>query len=89
MKSEDIEKFVRIATTGDTTQIEWMFKKPGGRKFLETTILLIINQMPLTKEEKFNYVESFVKIMDKMETRIKHQKQGEKILKQALKDSAE
>jgi hypothetical protein len=84
MKFEEIEKIVRIASRGDTSEIERLFRRPGGRTFLETSILIIVNCMSAEEHDKRNYVKSFVQILDKMEERIKHQKLGEKILKEAL-----
>jgi len=86
MKQEEIETFVRIASKGDTTQIEALFKKPGGRKFLETTILLLVNQLTVSEYEKMERLQSFIEVFDNMEERIKHQKRGNKILKQAFEN---
>jgi hypothetical protein len=85
MKFEEIEKIVRIASRGDTSEIESLFKRPGGRKFLETSILIMVNCLPVNEYDKRDYIKSFVQILDKMEERIKHQKRGEKILNEALK----
>ena len=84
MNSEEIEKFVRVASRGDTSELENLLKRPGGRKFFETTILVIVNYLPLPEQDKKGYLKSFIEILDRMEERIKHQKRGEKILKQAF-----
>jgi hypothetical protein len=85
MKFEEIERIVSIASRVDTSEIESLFRRRGGRIFLETTILIIVNSLPLDELDKRDYLKSFMLILDKMEERIKHQKQGEKILKEALK----
>jgi hypothetical protein len=85
MKFDEIERIVSIASRGDTSEIERLFRRRGGRIFLETTILIIVNSLPLDELDKRDYLKSFMLILDKMEERIKHQKRGEKILKEALK----
>jgi hypothetical protein len=84
MEPEEIRRFVQIASRGDNSEMERLFRKPGGRKFLETTILLLLQQLPSSKQEKIEYFNSFLTIMEQMEERLHHQKRGERILKRVF-----
>lgn len=62
--------------------MEVFFKKPGGRKFFENLVLIVISRLPYDQEEKEDLFIAFRKALDKIQERIKHQKEGQKILKQ-------
>lgn len=79
---EKLEQIMDIVSKGDTTVIEGLFNKPGGRKFLERVILMVICNLPYLPEEKEDLFNASRKALDKIEYRIKHQKEGQKILRQ-------
>ncbi len=82
MDEEKIEQVISIISKGDTAFAEALFNKPGGRKYLESIVAVIVSTVPQLQEEKEDIFTAFVKGLDKIETRIKHQKEGQKILRQ-------
>ena len=73
---------MNVVSKGDTTAIEGLFNKPGGRKFLERVILMVIYKLPYEQDDKEDLFMALRKALDKIEYRIKHQKEGQKILRQ-------
>lgn len=71
-----------MVSKGDTTAAELLFNKPGGRKYLESLVLVVITNLPAAEEEKEDLFLAFLKAMNKIEKRIKRQKEGQKILNQ-------
>jgi ribosome-associated translation inhibitor RaiA len=82
MDIEKLEHIIHSISKGDTSVIEVLFKKPGGRKFLEGLVVIVISRLPYMQEEKEDLFIAFRKALDKIEKRIKHQKEGQKILQQ-------
>ena len=82
MYIEKLEQIIRIIAKGDTSSIELLFNKPGGRKYLESIVLVVVSNLPYSQEEKVALFSAFVNALDKIEKRIKHQKQGQLILDQ-------
>lgn len=82
MQIEKLEQLIRIIAKGDTASVELLFNKPGGRKYLESIVLVVISNLPCLQEEKVNLFTAFINVLDKIEKRIKHQKEGQKILNQ-------
>lgn len=82
MQIEKLEQLIRIIAKGDTTAVELLFNKPGGRKYLESIVLVVISNLPYSQEEKVDLFTAFMNALDKIEKRIKHQKEGQKILNQ-------
>ena len=80
MNIEMLEQVINIASKGDTRPIEVLFNKPGGRKFLESVVLVVVCNLPYSQEEKEDVFNAFRKALDNLATRIKHQKEGQKIL---------
>ncbi|MCW3111810.1 MAG: hypothetical protein JWR18_206 [Segetibacter sp.] len=83
MDIEKLDQIVNIISKGDTSAAEALFNKPGGRKFLESVVLMVVCNLPYVHEDKEDLFIAFHKALDKIENRIKHQKQGQKILMQA------
>jgi hypothetical protein len=82
MDTEKLEHIIHSISKGDASLVEALFKKPGGRKFLESLVLIVISRLPEMHEEKEDLFIAFRKGLDKLEKRIQHQKEGQKILRQ-------
>ncbi|HEX8334431.1 MAG TPA: hypothetical protein VF622_17540 [Segetibacter sp.] len=85
MDNRKLEQIISIISKGDIQFAEALFSKPGGRKYLENIVLIVISNLPTEEDEKEDLFKAFVKGLDKIESRIQHQKQGQKILKQIYK----
>ena len=82
MYIDKLEQIIRIIAKGDTSSVELLFNKPGGRKYLESIVLVVVSNLPYSLEEKVALFSAFMNALDKIEKRIKHQKEGQKILNQ-------
>ena len=82
MQRDQLEQIINIISKGDTSPAELLFNKPGGRKYFESLILVVVTSLPYSQEEKENLFSTFIKVLDKIEKRIEHQKEGQKILRQ-------
>ncbi|MDB5248398.1 MAG: hypothetical protein JWQ40_2792 [Segetibacter sp.] len=82
MEIEKLEQLINIISRGDTSSAEVLFDKPGGRKYLESIVVMVISTLPGSTEEKEDLFFAFIKGLNKIERRIKHQKAGQKILEQ-------
>lgn len=82
MDIEKLEQITNLISKGDTSAAEALFKKPGGRKFLESVVLMVVCNLPYQPEDKENLFIAFRSALNKIENRIKHQEQGQKILMQ-------
>jgi hypothetical protein len=85
MENRRLENIIHLIARGDVQFAEALFSKPGGRKYFENIVLIVITNLPHEQEEKEELFDAFVKGLDKIENRIKHQKQGQKILRQIYK----
>lgn len=82
MEIEQLEEIANIISKGDTGAVEGLFNKPGGRKFFERVVLTVLYAIPREQEDKEDLFVAFCKGLDKIEKRIKRQKDGQTILKQ-------
>ena len=82
MDKEKLEQIIHTMSKGDTSAAEVLFNKPGGRKYFESIVLMVVSNLPYSEEEKTDLFIAFRKALDKIEKRIKHQKEGQKILAQ-------
>jgi len=82
MNPERLEQIINIISKGDTSAVEVLFNKPGGRQFLESIVLAVVCTLPSDQEDKEDLFVAFRKGLDKIEKRIKHQEIGEKILQE-------
>ncbi|HEX8675915.1 MAG TPA: hypothetical protein VF700_01780 [Segetibacter sp.] len=82
MYIEKLEQIIRIIAKGDTSSVELLFNKPGGRKYLESIVLVVVSNLPYSQEEKVALFSAFINALGKIAKRIKHQKEGQKILNQ-------
>lgn len=82
MNLEKLESIINTLAKGDTSVAEKLLSKPGGKKYLESIVLIIVNNLPHVQEEKEYLFIAFLKALNKIEKRIKHQKAGQEILKQ-------
>ncbi|HEX8460751.1 MAG TPA: hypothetical protein VF623_04955 [Segetibacter sp.] len=82
MYVENINQIINIISKGDTKSAEALFNLPGGRKHLESIVLIVISSLPYSREDKEELFVAFLKTLNKIEKRIKHQKNGQRILKQ-------
>lgn len=80
MDAEKLEHIINIISKGDTTAAELLFNRPAGRKYLESIVLTLVCNLPYLEEEKEDLFIAFRKGLNKIEKRIKHQKEGQKIL---------
>jgi hypothetical protein len=81
MDTEEVKHIIDIISKGNTSVAEDLFKKPGGRKYLESIVLAILCTMPVEKEKE-DLFRAFRKGLDKVEQRIKRQREGQRILEQ-------
>ena len=79
---EKLDEIIHIIAKGDTSSVEILFNKPGGRNYLESIVLVVVSNLPYSQEEKVALFSAFMNALDKIEKRIKHQKEGQKILNQ-------
>jgi len=82
MNVEELQDLINLASKGNTGSVEALFRKPGGRKYLENIVLLLVFNLPGMQEDKEDLFFAFRKILDKLEHRIRHQQEGQKILNQ-------
>ncbi|MCW3108725.1 MAG: hypothetical protein JWQ09_3231, partial [Segetibacter sp.] len=69
MDIEKLEQIINIISKGDTRSAEVLFNKPGGRKFLESIVLVVVCNLPYQHEEKGDLFIAFRKALDKIEKR--------------------
>ncbi|HSV11880.1 MAG TPA: hypothetical protein VLI68_13985 [Hanamia sp.] len=79
---ENLKQIIHLISRGDTSSAELLFNKPGGRKYLESMVLVVVTGLPYEEEEKVDLFGAFIKGLDKIERRINRQKEGQKILNQ-------
>ena len=82
MDLEQLDEIVHIIAIGDSGAVEGLFNKPGGRRFLETVVLMLVCGLPNTHEDHEDLFAAFHKGLDKIERRIKRQQEGREILRQ-------
>ena len=82
MNEEKLAQLIDIISKGDTTFAESLFKKPGGRKYLENIVLILVNTLSYTTDEKEEIYFAFIKVLNRLEKRIKRQHEGQQILEQ-------
>ena len=82
MQIERLEQTIKLISKGDTTAAEALFSKPSGRKYFDSVVAIVISNLPYSAEEKEELFVAFMKGLNKIEKRIKRQKEGEKILKE-------
>jgi hypothetical protein len=87
MESGKLDHIISVISKGDIQFAEALFSKPGGRKYLENIVLIMISNLPGEQYEKEDLNSAFAKGLDKIEHRLKHQKQGQKILRQIYSSS--
>jgi hypothetical protein len=79
--NEHFKDIIRTISKGDTSLVERFFRQPGGRKYLENITLILINTLPHHYGKKEELYLGFVEVLDRMEQRIRRQKEGQDILK--------
>jgi hypothetical protein len=84
MEAGKFEQIIHLISKRDTTSAEELFNKPGGRKYLENIVLIIVSGLQYPQEEKADLFRAFVKGLDNIERRIKHQKEGQKIIEKVF-----
>ena len=77
-----LEEVVSIISKGDTSIAEKMLNKPGGRIFLESSVLMILSHLPYPASDREALFIAFIKTLNKIEGRIRRQHEGQEILKQ-------
>jgi hypothetical protein len=87
MESGKLDQIISVISKGDIQFAEALFSKPGGRKYLENIVLIMISTLPGEQHEKEDLFSAFAQGLDKIEHRLKHQKQGQKILRQIYSSS--
>lgn len=87
--NDHLNEAIRSIAKGDTRLAESFFRRPGGRRYLENLSLILLHTLVPHATEKEEMFQGFVQVLDRMENRILHQHEGEKILETALQASAE
>lgn len=82
MNEEKLACIIQTISKGDTGAAELLFSRPGGRKYFESLIAVVISNLPYGQDEKADLFIAFRTGLDKIEKRIRHQKEGQEILKQ-------
>ncbi len=82
METQKLDELIRLISKGDTRFFETLFARPGGRKFIESTVVIILSTLPQRQQEKEEVFIAFLKALNKIEKRIHGQKEGETILQQ-------
>jgi hypothetical protein len=82
MDKEKLLQIIGLVSRSNTETIESLFKKPGGKSYLETTVLMVLSTSGYLNDEKEALFNAFLKVTDNMAKRIERQKEGEAILMQ-------
>lgn len=85
--NKHFKDLIRVIGKGDTSLVESFFRRPGGRKYLENISLILINTLPHCYDEKEEMYLGFVEVLDRMERRIRRQKEGQEVLEDVFRDS--
>ena len=85
--NEHFNDLIRTLSKGDTSLVEKFFRVPGGRKYLETITLILINTLPQHYGEKEELYFGFVEVLDRMEHRIRRQHEGQQILEDVFSEA--
>jgi ribosome-associated translation inhibitor RaiA len=80
MQPEKLEQIINLIARGDTSSAELLFDKPGGRKYFENLMLVVITNLPYSEEEKAALFVALISALNRIEKRIRRQKEGQKIL---------
>lgn len=80
MEIERLEHILNVIVKGDIDIAGALFTKPGGRKFFESVVLVVVCNLPYEHEQKEELFSAFLEAMNKIENRLTHQQEGEKIL---------
>lgn len=75
--NEHMNHILRAFRKGDTSGIESLFRRPGGRKYLENLTLILINTLPHHYEEKEELYLGFVEVLNQMEQHLRQKEGGE------------
>lgn len=78
---------IRTLSKGDTGLVEKFFRQPGGRKYLENITLILIHTLPQQCGEKEELYLGFLEVLDRMEQRIRRQKEGALLLEDAFRNA--
>jgi hypothetical protein len=84
MNKNNFHKIIQTISKGDTSFAESFFEKPGGKKYLENIVLILVNTLPHIQDDKEEIYSGFVQILNRIEKRIQRQKEGTRILKQII-----
>lgn len=87
--NDDLDDAVYNIAKGDTRLAETFFRRPGGRRYLESLSLILLHTLLPHSTEKEAMYGGFVQVLDHMEGRILRQREGEEILEAALHPSPE
>ena len=82
--NEHLRDAIRAIPKGDPELPESFSRRPGGRRYLETISLILLNTLVPHSTEKEEMYLGFVQVLDHMEERILRQLEGEDILEEAL-----
>lgn len=85
--NEHFKHIIRAISKGDTSLVESFFRQPGGRKYLENITLILINTLPHNYQEKEELYIGFVEVLDRMEKRIRGQKEGQEVLEEVFRNT--
>ncbi len=85
--NEHFRDAIHTISKGDTSFAESFFRMKGGRKYLENITLILINTLAQPHSNKEEMYLGFVEVLDRMEQRIQHQKEGQEILKDVFQET--
>ena len=84
MDHQKVTNIINTISKGDLSFAESLFSKPGGRKYFENLVLIVLSNTPMDQDEKEELFFAFSKGLNKIVRRIKRQKDGQTILKEVF-----
>lgn len=85
--NDHFKHIINTISKGDTSLVESFIHLKGGRKYLENITLILINALPHHYGEKEELYLGFVEVLDRMEQRIRRQKEGQAVLEDVFRSN--
>jgi len=63
MDREELDNIMRLISKGNTGAVEALFSQPGGRKYLERLVLVMVCTLPFEEQDKEDLLTTFQKAM--------------------------
>lgn len=86
--NDPLHNDIRAIAKGSTRLAESFFRRRGGRRYLENLSIILLHTLLPHAAEKEAMYGGFVEVLDRLEGRIRRQREGEEVLETALHNSA-